>query len=224
MAVGQRGFGELPVAAKVFILILLLGVATAAYFFLLHSPLVDDVESLDRQYRDLTARREAAEQRQQEFLRVNGELASRQALDRQNRRTLPEDAEIPAFLQDLNRLGELSALEFRLVEPEPEEQVGVGSPEETPANQEQAAPAAAGVYARIPVSLRLRGRFHQVAKFFYNVGELDRAINLENVNLANPTVQGEEVFLDVEVTATTFRRFSAAELEALATAPTEAAQ
>jgi type IV pilus assembly protein PilO len=221
MAAGQRGFGDLPVAAKVFILILLLGVVTALYFFLLHSPLTDDIEAADRGKIELDQRLAAAELRQAEFLRVNGELATRQALDRQNRRTLPEDAEIPAFLQDLNRIGELSALEFRLVEPRPEEPVGVASPEENP--EAQAEPVlGAGQYARIPVNLRLRGRFHQVAKFFYNVGELDRAINLENVNLSNPTVQGEEVFLDVEVTATTFRRFSTAEMEAMAAAAAEA--
>lgn len=221
MAAGQRGFGDLPVAAKVFILILLLGVVTALYFFLLHSPLMDDIDAADRGKVELDQRLAAAELRQTEFLRVNGELATRQALDRQNRRTLPEDAEIPAFLQDLNRIGELSALEFRLVEPRPEEPVGVASPEENP----DAEPVlGAGQYARIPVNLRLRGRFHQVAKFFYNVGELDRAINLENVNLSNPTVQGEEVFLEVEVTATTFRRFSIAEMEAMAAAAAEVPQ
>jgi type IV pilus assembly protein PilO len=221
MAAGQRGFGDLPVAAKVFILILLLGVVTALYFFLLHSPLMDDIDAADRGKVELDQRLAAAELRQTEFLRVNGELATRQALDRQNRRTLPEDAEIPAFLQDLNRIGELSALEFRLVEPRPEEPVGVASAEENP----EAEPVlGAGQYARIPVNLRLRGRFHQVSKFFYNVGELDRAINLENVNLSNPTVQGEEVFLEVEVTATTFRRFSIAEMEAMAAAAAEVPQ
>jgi type IV pilus assembly protein PilO len=61
-------------------------------------------------------------------------------------------------------------------------------------------------YVRIPVNLRLAGRYHQLAKFFYNVSRLERAINMENVHLTEPVVVGDEVRLSVDVLATTFRR------------------
>ena len=47
---------------------------------------------------------------QKEYLKLREELANREALDRQNMRVLPDTAEIPAFLDDLNRLAELSGL------------------------------------------------------------------------------------------------------------------
>ena len=44
--------------------------------------------------------------RQQEYLACTQDLAQREAIDRQNKRILPERAEIAAFLQDLNRLSD----------------------------------------------------------------------------------------------------------------------
>jgi type IV pilus assembly protein PilO len=68
------------------------------------------------------------------------------------------------------------------------------------------------MHVRIPVNLSIRGRYHQVAKFFYNVSRLERAINMENIRLTDPELVGDEVRLKVEVLATTFRRPTEAEL------------
>ena len=111
-------------------------------------------------------------------------------------RALPAEAETASFLQDLNRLAELSGLGIRLVEPRPEE------PEEH--------------YVRLPVSLRLAGRYHQLARFFYNVSRLDRLISMEDIHLSQPQVEGEEVQISVEVLATTFRRPDEPEAQAAA--------
>jgi type IV pilus assembly protein PilO len=58
---------------------------------------------------------------------------------------------------------------------------------------------------RIPVELKLGGSFHQLAKFFYLVGNLDRIINIEDINLKTSNVEEAETILDAEVLATTFR-------------------
>lgn len=186
-AKSDQSFANLPIGAKILVLVLLLGVVGAIYYFALHMPLADELESAQNRYVQLQGQEREARQRQQEYLRLTQELANREAIDRANKRVLPAEAEIPAFLQDLNRLAELSGLRMRLVEPRPEE------PQE--------------LYVRLPVSLGLNGRFHQLAKFFYNVSQLERAINMENVILRDPdTEDGEEIVLTVDVLATTFRR------------------
>jgi type IV pilus assembly protein PilO len=58
----------------------------------------------------------------------------------------------------------------------------------------------------LPVALRVTGRYHQVARFFHNVSRVDRAISMENIQLSEPTIDGEDVVLDVQVLATTYRR------------------
>ena len=182
----QSGFEQLPTAVKLLLLALLLGVVSAIYFFALHMSLSDEIEQAENQHQQLQQQMQEAQQRQQEYLRLTQELAAREAIDIENKRVLPEDAEIAAFLQDLNRLAELSGLSIQLVEPRPEEA------------QDQ--------YVRIPVTLRLKGRYHQLAKFFYNVSRLERAVNMENVVMSEPTMDADDVVLDIGVLATTFRR------------------
>lgn len=186
-ASSSGSFDSLPTAGKAFILVLILGLVGALYLFVFHIPLTDDIDAAKSQHQQLQQQMREAEQRQQDYLQLTQELASREGIDRANKRVLPEEAEIPAFLQDLNRVAELSGLDIRFVEPRPEEDEPL--------------------YVRIPVALRVAGKYHQIAKFFYSISRLDRAINMENISLTTPTVNdSDEVQLVVNALATTFRR------------------
>jgi type IV pilus assembly protein PilO len=146
-----------------------------------------NVESAGNKQKQLRDQIRDAERREKQYLDLTQELANRDVADRQNRRVLPENAEMAAFLQDLNRVAELSGLTIRLVEPRPE------------VRQE--------LYSKIPVVLALTGRFHQMGKFFYNVSKLDRAISLENIRMTQPKLlPSGEMMIDVDVRATTYRR------------------
>jgi type IV pilus assembly protein PilO len=179
-------FESLPVVAKGFVLVLVVAVLSVGYYLALHMSVADRLSAAEAAHLTLQQQLQEQERRQQEYLRLTQELADREAIDRRNKLTLPEDAEIAAFLQDLNRLAEISGLRIRMVEPRPEE--------------------AQDLYVRIPVSLQLTGRYHQLMKFFYGVGRLERAINMENITLGNPRREGEGEVIDANVLATTFRR------------------
>ena len=60
-------------------------------------------------------------------------------------------------------------------------------------------------YARVPMRLELGGRYQQMAKFVYEVGRLDRIINVENIELVDPKLDGEEVRLKARCLVTSFR-------------------
>lgn len=156
-------FAELPVAAKLFVLVFILAFLSGGYYFALHMDLADQIDGAVRQHAQLEQDLVAAQNRQQEYLRLSQELADREPIDRLNKRILPERAEIAAFLQDINAMGELSGLQIRTVEPQPEE------PQQ--------------LYVKVPVQLELSGHFHQFAKFFFNISQRDRAINMENISL-----------------------------------------
>lgn len=183
---GDQSFAKLPAAAKVFLGVGLVALIGAVYYFALHLSLDDDLQSAEQAHTGLVRQRQAARERNAEYVRLREELSAREGLDRANLRALPADAETASFLQDLNRLAELSGLRIQLVEPRPEE------PEEH--------------YVRLPVNLRLIGKYHQLARFFYNVSRLDRLISMENIHLQDPRQEGEEVLLQVNVLATTYRR------------------
>jgi type IV pilus assembly protein PilO len=180
-------FSQLPVAGKIFLLILLLAVVTTGYYLGVHVGLEEQTESAQRTHGALEQQLKEAHDRQKEYLKLREEVTEREALDRQNLRILPVTAEIAAFLDDLNRLAELSGLRMEQVQPNPE--------------------TAAEFFIKVPVALGVRGRYHELAKFFYNISRLERAINMENikVHVAEKHTDGE-VELAVNVQATTFRR------------------
>lgn len=182
----DMSFAKLPAAAKVGVLIGIVALLCAGYYFVLHMSLSDSISTADAQFMQMQADLASAEQQQREYLELRAQLDAREPIDRQNLRILPERAEIAAFLQDLNRLAEVNGLQVKLVEPRPDE--------------------AEEFFVRIPVKLELAGRYHQLAKFFFNIGRLERAINMEDIELKLPTVVGEETVIQVEVLATTFRR------------------
>ncbi|MGB8224157.1 MAG: type 4a pilus biogenesis protein PilO [Polyangiales bacterium] len=187
MASLEDTFIGLPGWAKAVALVGVLGLLAGAYYAIVYSSVSTDLESAQQKHQQLQDQIRDAERREKQYLELTQELANREAADRQNRRTLPENAEIAAFLQDLNRVAELSGLTIRLVEPRPEQR------------QE--------LYSKIPVVLALTGRFHQMGKFFYNVSKLDRAISMENIRMAQPKLlPSGEMVIDVDVRATTYRR------------------
>ena len=180
-------FIAIPGWGKGLALVGLLALLTVGYYALVYSSISGDVQRGRQTQKQLQDQIRDAERREKQYLDLTQELANREVEDRQNRRILPENAEIAAFLQDLNRVAELSGLTIRLVEPRPE-------------LREE-------LYAKIPVVLALTGRFHQMGKFFYNVSKLDRAISLENIRMTQPRLMPSgEVLIDVDVRATTYRR------------------
>jgi type IV pilus assembly protein PilO len=182
----QTAFNALSVPAKALVLVLLLVLISAGYYSSIHMSMTDEINSAITANQKLQMSLREARVRQEQYLKLRAELADREPIDKQNLRILPDEAEIPAFLGDLNRLAELSGLTMLKVQPRPEE--------------------VEEFYVRIPVSLAVSGRFHQIAKFFYNVSRLERAVNMDNVRLQDPKTQGDEVIISVDVLATTFRR------------------
>lgn len=201
---GNEAFARLPAAGKAAIGIGLVAVIGAVYYFALHMSMTDEIQQAQSEHATLMQRMSQARAQNAEYVRLREELAQREGLDRANLRALPAEAETASFLQDLNRLAELSGLAIQLVEPRPEE--------------------GADHYVRLPVRLQLTGRYHQLARFFYNVSRLDRLISMENIELGqvqqqDRDAQVDEVIIAVEVLATTFRRPDEAQPQAAATPP-----
>ncbi len=187
MASLEDTFVGLPGWGKALALVGVLALLGGGYYTVIYSSVSGNLEAAGQKQKQLQDQIRDAERREKQYLELTQELANREVADRQNRRILPEDAEIAAFLQDLNRVAELSGLTIRLVEPRPEQR------------QE--------LYSKIPVVLALTGRFHQMGKFFYNVSKLDRAISMENIRMTQPKLlPSGEMLIDVDVRATTYRR------------------
>ena len=61
----------------------------------------------------------------------------------------------------------------------------------------------------------MRGTYHDVALFLDRVKRLDRIVNVANIQLAKPHLEGDRMLLDAACTATTFRFLDEAERQKL---------
>jgi type IV pilus assembly protein PilO len=176
---------KLPVVARVGVGIAVLALTGVAYYVVFYGDLASAIEASQSREHQLTS--DLGEARKAEFAYQKdlAELNDRQQRQRELNKVLPTTSEYPAFLSAIQNVANVAGVDLVGWTPSPE------APEQ--------------FYVRVPMKLELSGRYHQVAKFFYGVSQLDRIINLENVSLGKPEVHGEDVIVRAEVLATAFR-------------------
>lgn len=176
---------KLPVAARVGVGVALLAITGVAYYVVFYGELASAIEAAQSREGQLNS--DLAEARKAEFAYQKdlAELNDRQQRQRELNKVLPVTSEYPAFLSAIQNVANVAGVDLVAWTPSPE------VPEQ--------------FYVRVPMKLEISGRYHQIAKFFYGVSQLDRIINLENVNLGKPEVHGEDVLVHADVLATAFR-------------------
>jgi type IV pilus assembly protein PilO len=192
MAAKDSSLARLPAIAKFGIGFGLLALVAIAYFVVFYGDLAGSIKAAQGKERNL--REDLAEKRKNEFAYQKdlAELTDRQQRARELEKILPKNTEDAAFLSSLQSVANVS---------------GVTLAGWTPSKE-----AAEQYYARIPMKLELTGRYHQVAKFFHGVGQLDRIINMENISITDAKVKDDEVTVKVSVLATAFRALDASEV------------
>jgi type IV pilus assembly protein PilO len=186
MAVRDSSLARLPALAKLGIGAGLVVLVAIAYFVVFYGDLSSSIKAAQGKERQL--REQLGDARKAEFAYQKdlAELADRQQRARELEKILPRNTEYPSFLSSLQSVANVSGVQLNAWTPQAE------TPEQ--------------YYARVPMKLELTGRFHQVAKFFYGVGQLDRIINMENISVTDPThLEGDEISVKVDCLATAFR-------------------
>ena len=188
MARQTSALAKLPLIAKVGVgagAMLLVGIA---YFVIFYGDIESSIKAAQGQEAQL--RTDLGDARKNEFAYQKdlAELTDRQQRQRELNKVLPVDTEYPAFLSAVQSVANVSGIGLTAWAPQPE--------------------VAEQFYSRVPMKVSLIGRYHQVAKFFYGVGQLDRIINMENISLTDPKIQGDDVVVKTEALATAFRALS----------------
>jgi type IV pilus assembly protein PilO len=175
---------RLPIAGKIgvgAVFCVLLGVA---YYVMLHTDVAARIDREKRTTGELEAELSRQRQSQASYFADRDELAMRQQKQRELNKVLPTDTEAATFLSAIQAVSNISGIDLKAWSPM----------EEVPQT----------FYAKVPMKLQITGRFHQIAKFVYEVGKQDRIINMENLELGDPKVEGEDVILKATCLATTF--------------------
>jgi type IV pilus assembly protein PilO len=166
----------------------LLALFGVVYYFLFYTDLAADIASATQGQAQLKQERESYEKRKKEYVAYREELKKLQEEQRELLKALPKKAEIPTFISNIQEQAELSGLEVLNIKIENE------VPEE--------------LYIKIPVAMEVRGAYHAMTKFFKNVSELRRIVNIENLVITVESSKPEDLGppkLHAKFVAATFR-------------------
>jgi len=184
-AAKTSALARLPTVAKVGIGVGFVLLVAIAYFIVFYSDVSSSIRSAKSQEGSLRGKLADARKIEFAYHQDLAELNERQQRQRELNKVLPETAAYPAFLSSIQGVANVSGVNLNAWSPMEE------------SNQE--------FYAKVPMKLKLTGKFHQIAKFFYGVGQLDRIINIEDISLSMPKVVDEDIELQVDCLATAFR-------------------
>jgi len=185
MAITLETIVKLPTSRKILILAGLVAVMIGLYVYLIYWPNLEllkkkkaEMGGLENQVRELRIVAANMKRFQAEAAKLREEL---QVAVTQ----LPTSKEIPALLSNVSQLGKESGLEFLLFKPAPE--------------------VSREFYAEIPVEIRVKGTYHNVALFFDRVGRLPRIVNISEVSMENAKETFGRWEINTACTATTFK-------------------
>jgi type IV pilus assembly protein PilO len=197
------GLDSLSLVGKMVVGLALLLLFGAGYFIVFYGEIDSSIEAQRQSLVSKQQELEQAKEAKKEYNKDLAEKARREQLALKQRKILPDDSETHAFLASLQQVATIS---------------GVKLASWTPLDEEPQQ-----FYAKVPMQLKLQGKFHQVAKFFHGVGQVDRIINMENITVslhesADKKAKGagvaaggedEQVQVQVECLATAFRSVGA---------------
>jgi type IV pilus assembly protein PilO len=184
---------RLPLAGKIGVGLLFMTLVGALFFVFVYEDLSNELQQAKRREVALQSDLKTAEAAKEAYQRDRDEKIRSEARAEQTKKVLPDDPETPAFLASLQQMATVAGINLTSWAPVDE------VPQE--------------FFSKVPMKLTISGRFHQIAKFFHSVGQLDRIINMEDIQmkLVPPKVTGTvrdqipEPEVNVECLATAFR-------------------
>jgi type IV pilus assembly protein PilO len=184
---------RLPLAGKIGVGLLFMTLVGALFFVFVYEDLSNELQQAKRREVLLQGDLKTAEAAKEAYQRDRDEKIRSEARAEQTKKVLPDDPETPAFLASLQQMATVAGINLTSWAPVDE------VPQE--------------FFAKVPMKLTISGRFHQIAKFFHGIGQLDRIINMEDIQMkispvkATGTVRDQipEPEVNVECLATAFR-------------------
>lgn len=178
------GLSRLAPPVKAAITVATMVLIGAGYYFVVHSDVEHAVVLAQQTGITLTTDLNNARAAEQAYQKDLAELAEREQRQKELNEILPATTEYPQFLSAVQAAANDSGVSLSAWTPR----------ERVPEKY----------YARVPMKVELSGRFHQIARFFYNVGQLDRIINMENISMTDPKKVEDEMVVKAEALATAF--------------------
>jgi type IV pilus assembly protein PilO len=154
----------------------------AIFVFMLYKPKLEKIGKLGKELDELEKKLVVAKKNAENLEKFQKMMQEAEFQFKTAMKALPEKEEIPSLLTSISRSGQDVGLEFLLFEPK------------TEVRKE--------FYAEIPVAMKIRGGYHDLAMFFDKVARLSRIVNIKNISMGRAKDSQE---LSASCTAVTYK-------------------
>lgn len=168
-------------AAVVGIVVLIVG----GYWYLFHSSATETLAKLNRDKLELVQKRAQQRDYVDRLPQYEAKYNQLQQDLNEARSQLPDEADVPQLLAQLDNNARQSGLSIVRFEPRPEE--------------------AKDFYAEISVELSVDGSFHEIGTFVDAVGKMDRIVNVQNIRMTKPRTVNSKVLVSSDFAIKTYR-------------------
>lgn len=158
---------------------------TAAFIFLSYNPKQEEIAGLEKKKSDLEAEVKKAQLAADNLQHHKDELVKAQKEFEEISGILPKGSEIPALLRNISDLGKRAGLDFLSFVPGTE--------------------TLKDFYAEIPISISIRGPYHNVGYFLGEVSGLERLVTVNNINMGSPQEVDGDMMLNSSCNLLTYR-------------------
>lgn len=174
--------GKIRMGYRVLILVGTIVVLAGLFLWLVHVPKTHEREKIANDNSKLNGRIAEAKQKTANIEEFEADVVQVEEQYKEALTLLPRTEEIPSLLVNITELGVTSDLEFSSFSP------AKGSEEK--------------MYTEIPVSIQVKGKYHDVLLFFDKVGKMKRIVNIQGVSMSP---EGETTDLNVSCRAITYK-------------------
>ena len=169
---------------KVLLVLILFALPAAAFYFLFLQPNLEEIDKLNVSKAKLETELRNVKIKARDLPKLEAELAATQQIFDEKSVLLPKEKEIPQLLRDISSLGRNAGLDFLKFKP------GANVPKD--------------FYDEIPITVNVRGPYHNVGFFFDQVSKLERIVTVSNINISSPQREGGEMLLKSDCQLVTY--------------------
>jgi type IV pilus assembly protein PilO len=158
-------FGEMSLAARAGVLFVAAVMIGAAYYYVYFNPLYQANQELQTKIKDKKEENDRLRSFEPKLAEVNRNMAILQQQLEIQKKIVPDDKDADQFIKLLHDTAATSGIEIRRYTAMPV------------ANKE--------FYSEVPFAIDIDGPYYSVLNFFQRVAELERIVNVSNMQMAN---------------------------------------
>ncbi|MGB3213005.1 MAG: type 4a pilus biogenesis protein PilO [Desulforhopalus sp.] len=155
------------------------------FYFSYYQQKAKMIQSLNQQKVSLVKQVKEVKLKASNLAQFEKELEEAEAQFLETAALLPKEKEIPRLLKDISALGRNAGLDFLTFKP--------------------LSDIPKDFYAEIPVTINVRGPYHNMGFFFDQVSKLERIVSVSNIKMSSPKMESGEMLLNSDCQLVTYR-------------------